>query len=189
MDFFEVIYGRRSVRRYKPDPVSREDILKILDAANYAPSGMNHQQWDFVVVQGEKKNLLGESYGSVAETYTADWDDKAKAAFINYACSYGGAPVVIVVLTEASPDKGIRKMNLESASAAMQNLLLAARALNLGTCWMTGPLNDEASIREILDIPDSQEIVALTPLGYTDNFPQPLPRIDPELSTKVRWFE
>lgn len=54
MEFFEVLYGRRAVRKYKPDPVSKEDIMKILDAANYAPSGRNLQQWEFIVVSGTK---------------------------------------------------------------------------------------------------------------------------------------
>lgn len=189
MDFFQVIYQRRAVRKYKPDPVSREDILKVLDAANYAPSGMNRQQWEFIVVSGEKKKQLGDSYAIIADAYTSDWEQKERDQFINYARSYGGAPLLIVVLTDASDIDGIRKMNLESASAAMENLLLSARALDLGTCWMTGPLQDEAGLRKILDIPVSKEIVALTPLGYTEEFPTALPRLDPDLKEKVRWVE
>jgi nitroreductase len=188
MDFFEVVYQRRAVRQYKPDPVSEGDILKILTAANYAPSGRNLQQWEFIVVTGEKKKLLGDSYGRIGEVYTANWEDKAsREAFIKYARSYGDAPVIIVVLTDASDDSIIRKMNLESASAAMENLLLAARALEMGTCWMTGPLNDEPSLRTILNIPPEKEIVAVTPLGYPVAFPPAPPRIDPDLKTKVRW--
>jgi nitroreductase len=189
MEFFEVLYGRRAVRKYKPDPVSKEDIMKILDAANYAPSVRNLQQWEFIVVSGKKKEELGASYEVVAQAYTAGWAEKARAEFIDYARTYGGAPVIIVVLTDFSEDPGIRRMNLESASAAMQNMLLAARALNLGSCWMTGPLNDEARVRQILNIPDEKEIVALTPIGYPVEFPPPLPRIDPDLSQKVRWLE
>lgn len=54
MDVFEAIHRRRAVRRYSPDPVNRKDILTILDAANWAPSAMNHQQWGFLVVTGNK---------------------------------------------------------------------------------------------------------------------------------------
>ena len=89
--------------------------------------------------QRKKKEELGASYEVVAQAYTAGWAEKARAEFIDYARTYGGAPVIIVVLTDFSEDPGIRRMNLESASAAMQNMLLAARALNLGSCWMTGP--------------------------------------------------
>jgi nitroreductase len=189
MEFFDVVKNRRAVRQYKPDLVSREDILKILDAGNWAPSGMNLQQWDFIVVSGAKKSELGMSYKAISEAYTAKWEQSARDAFIKYAMTYGNAPVIIVVLTNTSEIPGIRKMNLESASAAMENIMLAARALGLGTCWMTGPLQDEVSIRRILDIPESKEIVAVTPLGYPVEFPAPPPRLDPELHEKVRWIE
>lgn len=190
MDFYEVIHSRRAIRKYKADMVPRETILKILDAANWAPSGKNMQQWEFIIVSGEKKKTLGEMYGRFAEIYTADWKDEAgKASFMQFAASYGGAPIIIVALTEASEHDVIRKMNLESVSAAFQNLLLAACAEGLGTCWMTGPLNDEADIRRILDIPADREIVALTPLGYPDMKAEPPARIDPELKNKLRWVD
>jgi nitroreductase len=71
----------------------------------------------------------------------------------------------------------------------MQNLLLAAVDAGLGSCWMTGPLRDEAGLRALLDIPASKEIVALTPLGYPAAPPAERPRRDPTLATKVRWVE
>lgn len=188
MEFFDVVRSRRAVRAYKPDPVDKEDVLKILEAANWAPSGMNKQQWEFLVVTGEKKAELGVSYKIIAEKYTRDWEEAAKQNFINYAATYGGAPVVIVVLTEASTVDGIRKMHLQSASAAMENLVLAARALGLGTCWMTGPLQDEKNIRAVLNIPEECEIVCVTPLGYPAEEPEPPARLDPDLSQKVRWL-
>jgi nitroreductase len=190
MDFFDVVYNRRAVRQYKPDPVSREDIIKIIDAACYAPTGQNLQQVDFVVVTGEAKKKLGDSYGVIGEAYSKDWEDEeSRRNFVEYAKTYGGAPVIIVVITETSKYDGVRKMHLESASAAMENLVLAARALGLGTCWMTGPLQDEATIREALDIPENKEIVCVTPLGYPVAFPDAPPRIDPELKKKIRWVE
>ncbi len=190
MDFYEVVHSRRAIRKYKPDMVDRETILKILDAANWAPSGKNMQQWEFIVVSGEKKTELGESYGRFAEVYTANWRDAAaKESFIQFSRTYGGAPIVIVALTESSSDDVIRKMHLESVSAAFENLLLAARAEGLGSCWMTGPLNDEPTIRRVLDITEDKEIVAITPIGYPDMEARPPKRLDPELKNKVRWVE
>ena len=189
MEFFEVIKNRRAVRKYKPDMVSKEDIIKILDAGNWAPSGRNLQQWEFIVVSGEKKSAIGESYAAIAAGYTADWEASERESFVRYAKTYGGAPYIIVVLTDNSEVAGISKMHLESGSAAMENIVLAARALGLGTCWMTGPLQDENSLRRILDIPEDKEIVAVTPLGYPVEFPPAPDRIDPELSQKVRWIE
>jgi nitroreductase len=190
MDFFDVVYNRRAVRQYKPDPVSREDIIKIIKAACYAPTGQNLQQVDFIVVTGAAKDKLGESYGVIGVAYSKDWEDEeSRRNFVQYAKTYGGAPVIIVVISETSKHDAVRKMHLESGSAAMENLCLAARAQGLGTCWMTGPLQDEITIRKVLDIPENKEIVAITPLGYPVAFPEAPPRVDPELKHKIRWVE
>jgi nitroreductase len=195
MEFFEVINTRRSIRKYKTDPVKKEDILKILDAANWAPSALNLQPWEFLVVSGDKKNRMGKNYGKIVDEYTKDWDaapDKAfmpRNEFIKFANVYGDAPIVIVALTEASNHPNYKKAFLESTSAAIENMLLAATALGLGGCWMTGPLDDEKHLRELLEIPDSKEIVAITPLGYPEVIPQPRPRLDPDLTRKVIWLD
>ena len=195
MDVFEAIHRRRAVRRYSPDPVNRKDILTILDAANWAPSAMNHQQWGFLVVTGNKIREMGASYQAIIEEYTRNCDASplrgslSREEFILLAGSYGGAPAVIVVLTDTADSPDLRKANLESASAAMENLLLAATALGLGTCWMTGPLRDEQALRGILAIPEVKEIVAVTPLGYPQGTPNDQPRLDPALEQKVWWVE
>ena len=195
MDFFEVINQRRSIRKFRPDAVNKADILKILHAANWAPSALDLQPWEFLVVSGDKKNKLAGNYGKIVDNYTKDWDespDKAfmpRSEFIQFASIYGGAPVVIVVLAEAHTDSKYQKALLESASAAMENMLLAATALGLGGCWMTGPLEDEGYLRSLLSIPDDREIVALSPVGYPTATPKPRPRLDPDMTRKVRWLE
>ena len=195
MNVIEAIHRRRAVRQYRPDPVKKEDIHTVLDAANWAPSGMNRQPWEFVVITGKKILEMGESYRRVSEEYTKNWDvspmrgSLTKEEFIRFAETYGSAPVVIVVLTDKDDNPDLRKANLESASAAMENLLLAATELGLGTCWMTGPLRDEKALRGILAIPDEKEIVAITPLGYPQEIPREQPRLDPRLERKVRWVE
>jgi nitroreductase len=195
MEFFEVIKKRRSIRQFKPDSVSREDILKILDAANWAPSAMNLQQWEFIVVSKNRINSLGNNYKVIVDDFTKDWEKTpdttilSRDEFLRFAANYGGAPNIIVVLTTKSDDPGYQKAHLESASAAMENMILAATALRLGTCWMTGPLHDEKALRQLLKIPDNKEIVAITPLGYPAIVPKPRPRLDPDLATKVQWLE
>jgi len=195
MDVIEAIHKRRAVRQYRQDPVKKEDLHTILDAANWAPSGMNRQPWEFVVVTGKKIPEMGASYRKVSEEYTRNWDlspmrgSLTKEEFIRFAETYGGAPVVLVVLTDSNDNPDLRKAYLESASAAMENLLLAATAFGLGTCWMTGPLRDEKSLRRILTIPEDKEIVAITPLGYPQGVPREQPRLDPRLEQKVRWIE
>jgi nitroreductase len=195
MDVFEAIRMRRAVRLYRPDPVSREQVQAVLDAANLAPSGLNRQPWEFIVVTRGKIREMGRSYRSTLDEYLAHWDKSpmrefiSRDDFIRFAETYGGAPVVIVVLMKADPVPNFRKADLESASAAMENLLLAATALGLGTCWMTGPLRDDDNLRHILAIPADREIIAITPLGYPEKVPMTPPRIDPRLEQKVQWVE
>ncbi|MFA5266921.1 MAG: nitroreductase family protein [Methanoregula sp.] len=195
MDVFEAIRKRRAVRMYRPDPVSREDILTVFNAANQAPSGLNRQPWEFLVVTGKKVLEMGGSYRSTLDEYLAHWDKSpmqdfiTRDEFIRFAETYGGAPVVIVVLVHADDNPNFRKADLESASAAMENLLLAATGLGLGTCWMTGPLRDEKTLRRILSVPDDREIVAITPLGYPEKISAAPPRIDPAMEQKARRVE
>jgi nitroreductase len=194
MELFEAVHARRAVRKYRPDPVPETEIKKILDAANQAPSAMNRQQWEFIVVtKTETIRELGVSFGAVIEELTRNLPASSghgslsREEFIRFAETYGGAPVAIVVLTDRADTEDFRRANLESASAAMENLLLAATALGLGTCWMTGPLRDEKALRRILSIPDTKELVAVTPLGYPAGIPPAPARIDPDLVQKVRW--
>lgn len=195
MEFFEVIKNRRAIRKYRPDAVSRADIMKILDAANWAPSAMNLQQWDFIVVSKNAIKSLGDHYKAIVDDFTRDWakpqdtTQLSREEFLSFAATYGDAPHVIVVLTDKSNDPDFQRANLESASAAMENMLLAAAALGLGTCWMTGPLRKEKILRRLLEVPDNKEIVAVTPLGYPAVVTKPLPRRDPDLTKKVRWLE
>jgi nitroreductase len=194
MELFEAIHARRAVRKYRPDPVPETEIKKILDAANQAPSAMNRQQWEFIVVtKKETIRELGVSFGAVIEELTRNLPASSghgslsREEFIRFAETYGGAPVAIVVLTDRADTEDFHRANLESASAAMENILLAATALGLGTCWMTGPLRDEKALRRILSIPDTKEPVAVTPLGYPEEMPPAPARIDPDLNKKVRW--
>jgi nitroreductase len=195
MAFSDLVKVRRSVRKYRPESVSREDILKILDCANWAPSASNRQPWEFIVVNGDWIKRLSESYRDIVEEFTRNVEIKdignvaSNKDFIRFASAYGGAPVVVVVLVKKHSDPREAIADIQSASAAMENLVLAAAESGLGTCWMTGPLRDENSLRSILSVPDDKDIVAVSPLGYPDEIPKPVPRKDPELKQKITWLE
>ena len=190
MEFFDLIKTRRSIRKYKAQPVHKEDILKILDAANWAPSAMNRQPWEFLVISGKLLKPLGNSYKGVIEEFISKMENDSEIIsseeFVKFAAHFGCAPVVIVVLAETNEDPREQKAFLESASAAMENLVLAAGDMGLGTCWMTGPLRDESNLRRILDISPDKQIVAVTPLGYPDEIPNPTPRT--EVKNKIKWI-
>lgn len=190
MEFYDVIHARRAIREYKPDEVPEATLKRILDAANWAPSGMNLQQWEFIVVKGEKKEQIADSYFPyVQERLAAIKNEQKRNQALENARTFGDAPILIIALTDASDNPSIRKMHLESVSAAFENLLLAACAEGLGSCWMTGPLQADSAIRKILSIPDNKDIAAVTPIGYPKTIPVAPARIDPDLQVKVRWIE
>jgi nitroreductase len=197
MNNIDFIKSRRSVRKYKSTQVKKEDIITILETAHCAPSAMNQKPWEFLVITGEKILIMGEIFLPIVEQFASGWkpsnvkDSITRDEFISFSRNYGGAPVVIIVLFEKQDLPNFQKAFLESASAAMENLLLAATALGLGTCWMTGPLIDETALRKLLDIPESKEIVAVTPLGYPVETTGPVSHqySEPELQGKIRWIE
>lgn len=190
MDLYEAIKGRRSIRRYRNEPVLKEKVQRILEAANWAPSGINEQSWEYVVVGGELKDRIGEYYGNLTEGNLPPPEARTERQkfFAGWAKTLGGAPLVIVALMPMEEMAGRRKMGLESVSASFENLLLAAYAEGLGTCWMTGPVwGSGEEIKSILGLPADREVVAITPLGYPDEAPVQ-PRLDPQLERKVQWI-
>ena len=150
MDVFEAIKTRRSIRAFTEEEVSDEEIEKILDAARWAPSAGNIQPWIFVIVRDPKrKRRLSEA--------------ALNQLFIEEA------PVVIVVCADQERSgrvygrRGSDLYCIQDTAAAIQNLLLAARALGLGACWV-GAFNEDA-VRHVLNIPAGVRPVAIIPMG------------------------
>jgi nitroreductase len=143
---------RTSVRRYKSTPVSREDILTVLEAARLAPSWENGQPIRYIVVDEPQTLKLITSPESV--TGVNAW--------------MKSAPCVIVGVADPSKS-GVRQgipYYLVDFGASMENLMIAAASLRLGTCWI-GLFNEER-VKKVLNIPDNLRVVSLTPLGYPD---------------------
>ncbi len=179
MDIFTTIRERRSCRSYLPDPISDEVIEKILEAAVWAPSAANNQPWEFIVVSNKsvKKEISSESEKCrkiLFEKSGWKWVDRYRVNFLEEA------PVVIAVVGD--PQKTGADMFLEGGglayrdgcAAAIQNLLLAARALELGTLWFT--LFDKEAIRRILKLDTAKEPLALICLGKAAAVTAPPPR-------------
>jgi nitroreductase len=154
MDVFEAVKTRRSIRKFKPDPVEKEKLEKILEAGRLAPSAANRQPWHFIVVNDpavrEALRLAHES----------DWSVRSTSQVLM-------APVIIVACAE--PEAAWRRSDGEEywkvdVAIAMQNMVLTATDEGLGTCWI-GAFNEE-NIKKVLKIPPEIRIVALTPLGY-----------------------
>ncbi len=202
MQALDFIYRRKSIRKFKPDPIPNHQIEAILKAAIYAPSGSNAQNYHFVVVKSQKL-IQAMTQAIIAQneiycTYTEDEGLRTKfKGSLYYQTLFKDAPVVI--LAYASPyspgalqllkekpgtSEEIRRLlwhspGIQNLGAAFENLLLAAAALGLGTCWMTAPLFAEDAISDAISFhSEGFRLVCMTPLGIPseDNNPQPLRR-------------
>jgi nitroreductase len=151
MDFWEVIRLRHSVRDYDDRDVAQDIIERVLDAAIQAPSAGNLQSWHFIIVRNEgfRTALAQAAFGQ---------------KFV--AC----APVVIAVCAKLDRsgsrygDRGRHLFTIQDTAAAIENILLAATALGLGTCWVGA--FDEAAAAQALALPNDLRPVALIPIGY-----------------------
>jgi nitroreductase len=158
MDVFEAISGRRSIRKFKKRDVERELILKIVEAGIWAPSAGNIQSWEVVVVRDEKtKEKLA------AAAYMRDFIAKAPVVLVLCADKQRSATIY--------EERGSDLYCIQDTACAAQNMLLAAYALGLGTCWVGA--FDEELVRKTLDVPEHIRPVALIPLGYPDEKPYP----------------
>ena len=167
MTIIDAIWARRSVRKYKDIPVEKDKLLTLIKAAAAAPSASNRQPWEFVVVT--ERGLLDEIRG--LNRYT------------NH-----NAPAAIAVC--ANIQKGytfdLESFSVQDCSAAIENILLAALELDLGTCWLgIHPVQENCQgLRRILGIPEDILPVGVVYVGYPDQFPEPRTQFADEL---VHW--
>ena len=175
MEVLEAIEGRRSIRKYKDAPVDDKTVERVLDAVRLAPSWTNTQCWRFIVVRDSKvKAELANALLSVEKGGTPDGNPAFRA--------FNSAPVVIVACAElgksgyygGEPATDKSEWYMFDVALAMQNLVLAAHALGLGT--VHAGLMDARKAASILDVPAGFCVVEMTPLGYPDQEPNPRPR-------------
>jgi nitroreductase len=171
MSLFDVIHSQRAVRHFSEQPVSDEAIETMLHAAICAPSGGNRQPWRFVVIRdAEIKRRLGQWYLAAWQAATADMATLTQPYRHGAALAQQMASVPVLILAcidhgDAGPGQGPMTRSA-SIYPAVQNLLLAARALGLGTVLTTLHTQYESEIKALLHIPETVETAALIPVGY-----------------------
>jgi nitroreductase len=152
MDALEALKTRRSVRSYKGDPIPREIVEEIVDCGRLAATAINIQPWEFVVVTDPAMR-------------------QKMAAATDHGPFIAQAPVCIAVFCRET------KYFLEDGSAATQNLLVAARALGLASCWVAGDKKPYAdALRKLLGVPAGYKLVSLVTVGFSEEVPVPAKR-------------
>ena len=174
MPFFEVVRTQKAMRRLLPDPISEKDLWTVLDAATKAPSGGNRQPWNFIVVRDpETKRRLGEYYlDAWNQTYARIPKDQLSEAVAarnyrsaEYLAHHLAEAPVLIIATIRREGFAIGPTLGASIYPAVQNLMLAARALGLGTALTTLHKLHEQEVKALLGIPEEVETMALLPLG------------------------
>ncbi len=183
MDFTDLVRFRRSCRSFETTAVSDEQLTAILDAGQWAPSPLNLQPWEFVVVtEPEMKKRIRQA-GEAARQQVIDgggpgWVKKYSVAFLEQA------PVLIAVIS--NPRKGglggffgQSQGAMQAACACVQNVMLAASNLGLGSLWFT--FFDPDPVRAILGVPADKDVVAIVPIGWPQQSPDVTPRKAPRV--------
>jgi nitroreductase len=152
MDVFKAIKRRRSVRKFKPQSLSRDHLHTILEAGRLAPSAGNRQPWQFIVVHDPALKI-----------------NLAEAARQQHFIAK--ASVIIVALGDASLSS---RWYAQDTMIALEHMVLTATELGYGTCWIGAFTDDD--VKTLLAIPESMTVVALLPIGVPDESPLPKPR-------------
>lgn len=148
MDVFEAIRNRCAVRQFKPDVIPDDVLFKILEAARWAPSPFNTQPWEFVIIK-DKETL------------------KSISKYARYSGYLEAAPMAIAVVVPPIDNKfsWIEKIGEPKFAAAMavQNMMIAAWELGIGTCWIS---IEREKVSEMLNVPKTHFVLTVIPIGY-----------------------
>jgi len=193
MSKLDFIYKRHSVRKFKEDDVPMEDINEIIKAATYAPSGINLQNWHFVVVKNQDKinqmaAIIEKKGYEIANSVDNEELKQGFLKYLKFATIFKNAPVAILVFAGPYPNIGLEILKANGASseeihnllrpasgiqniaAATQNLMLAAANMGYGTCWMTSPNFASKELMDFVGLDKEGYYLALmTPLGVPED--------------------
>lgn len=155
VDFWDALYSRRSIRKFLPDPVPRPLVDQVMHAGIWAPSSCNYQMWDLVAVDDPQVN--------------------ERLAALSLQMSNAPVNIVVAYGRDFSEEN---YANIQSASALIQNMSLAAGALGLGTFWIT-QTGDAEEVRRIVGLPEDRMVVAVLALGWPKVVPKKGPKRRP----------
>jgi len=184
-DLQNFLRTRRSVRRFKPDPVPDSVINNILTTATFAPSAHNRQPWRFCVVKDESAKIRLADAMSLEFKHDLEKDglspDKVQTQITRSKERMTSAPILIVINLDMSemdvyPDKKRKRaefrMAMQSVANAGMQLLLATHAEGLGGVWISSPLFVQETVQNILNLPQSWEPQGMFYLGYPEVTPE-----------------
>jgi nitroreductase len=185
LDIFTAIHTRHSIPKVLPDPLPRELIDCLLEAAVQAPNHHRNRPWRFVVLTGAARERLGEV---MAQSLAQRLPDAPAALLETERKKPLRAPLLIAVgIDPPDQPKVVEIENICAGAAAVQNLLLAAHALGLGAIWRTGAPATDPAVKAFLGLNSDQHLIAFVYLGYPDGERVALERPTP--ADRTTWME
>ncbi len=175
MDLFEIIGARRSIKEFLDQPVSREKVERLLEAAVRAPNHRMTEPWRFYVLGPQARRAYGHAVG-VRKARKVEDPEAAQAVIRKVTESHEALPVMLAVSVALADDPGVREEDYAAAFMAIENLCLLAQAEGLGTHIRTGGVMEDPRAREAVGVGASERIVATIELGVPARVPDPKPR-------------
>lgn len=193
------IKKRRSIRKYKNKKISNKIILELIEAGRYAPSSNNSQPWRFIVITNRKKIRELSLYikkwfikrlkiGAIVSLFSKrikkELESAEKRVFTGKDLFFYDAPLLILICARKN------RFTVKDCSCAAENMLLAARALGIGSCWIGFAdlvLNTNKKLMSKICVPNNNKIIATLVFGYPLKFTKPHPR--KEEANVIKWVK
>ena len=189
MDTFDAIARRTSTRSFRPDPLPRHTIERLLAAAVRAPNHKLTEPWRFVVVTGESKRQFAElRKAHRARKFDDPASPEAQRAIEKTGNEHLATPAFVFVMCAVSDDAIRREEDYGATMMAVENLLVAAAADGIGSFMRTGGIMDHPDVKALARVPDGYRIVCIISLGYLATEPEPTARRKP-LAEVVMWLD
>lgn len=185
MELLDAIRERRTVRSFKPAPVSEQTMTAIFEAGTWAPSHGNKQPWEFVIIGPDTRAQLASRYLAMLEAgplRDPELPDARKQAIRAFAADFGGAPLLFAVICPPATTDLDRYDFPLGAAAALQNIFLAAWERQLGGIWLS--FGSTPSARELLGVEPDRTIAGIVAMGTPETVPAVQPRIP--VAEKIR---
>jgi nitroreductase len=195
-NLMQIVRYRRSVRVYKRGTVSDQQLRNILEAARWAPSGANTQPWEFVVTRDRDK------MNRVRRIYDDEWRQRKREDPLHYKGlkkDYVGEVAVLVLVCGDARTKQVylttrqaadrEKLFQASVANAVQQMMLAAASMNLGTVWVSVRDEVEPELRNLFEVPPELRLLWVVPIGRARSWPVAKPRRPIEAFTHFETYD
>jgi nitroreductase len=193
---YKLFESRRSIRKYKKDPVPKEIIERVIMAGTHAPSGKNRQNWRFFVVEGKKRDeylgLSQKSWLGIKDVLEKRLKPSLYQFTERFFFTLGDAPTIIFCYSVNDKEERYHT-SIGSVYMAVENMIIAAGLEGLGTCAMGAPLEIKDDVDRFLEIekyrkdeePGVMELLCALVIGWPDHEP---PKAARQLERRIRWL-